>query len=1156
MRLLNGCKKVFLSGVIIALFQGCGGGDGIDGTGLRGTVAVGAALGNTEVVIRDVNGRRQSVTTDNDGHYAVTLQNMAPPFLLRAKTTETKSLYSIAYAGGVTNIHPISDLVLRNWFAVQDRDIDQDFESDETIVNAPAREAIDANVVALEALLASLYDELGVASDFDFLNSEFDADGTGFDQVLDQLHVSYNRYNVTVNIINPQLNIQGTLLRLDLGNSLADEDALAPQQVQDVVALNAGQGKTFVLWNVATDNIGVAAYNVYRDDVLLGATPYPVFVDSGLTSGVQYCYVVEAVDGAGNRSEKSAEACVTAQNDNDTQAPAPISQLSVTSHTSSSLSLQWTASPSNDVRAYTIYRRLADETASRIASVFATGFEDNELRPDTQYCYGVSAVDAVGNESAMSDFVCATTLSEDPADTRPPVSSVSPVGGSYTAPILVSLRCDDGYGSGCRAIHYTLDGSEPGLNSTVYTSAFRLEQDTELRFFGVDRAGNREAPANRAHFTFNDSQSSSAKVGFANASYSATEADGGVLVQVIRSGDASSALSVNFQTADVSAIAGEDYESVSGTLSWAAGDAQNKEIVIPVRGDKLNEADETFMITLDSLAGNASLGVSSTIVRLANRSCDGVIDSDIRVNTTISAPCNVVTRDISVENNANLSILPGVTLIFNSNAGIRVQSDGSLTANGQAQKPIFMTAASHTPGYWNGIIFYGSNNARNQLSHAYIEYAGNSRNGTANIVSFGGTTRLQLRHLHLRHSSAYGLELYDGTLLDAFSGNRLYNNDTTAKLPANLFGKLDTESVYAGNTKDYIATGSNQRISDPQTWRAIGVPYRSGTIIVETDLVLAAGAKLIFETNGSMRVESTGSLRAIGTESRPILLTAVSPTPGTWNGLGFYDSNSVNNALEYVTIEYGGRGDTNGDGNLYTYHQTNRLSVKNSTLRKSGAYGFDFYGDGNIITFENNSITENEGASGRIEISSVHVLNDSSSFTGNTFDKVEITNNQLVQDSVWQAIGVDYHYSNTLNIRAALSVSPGVTMVADSNVYINVDSDGTFSAVGETDTPIVFTSKNQSPGAWGGIQFVFTDSIDNRISNSVIEFAGSTVGQKAAAITLYGSNSGANISDNDIVNSGDMGIWVYNGANTYGVDLLARNSFVNIPADKQVVYGQ
>jgi Calx-beta domain/Carboxypeptidase regulatory-like domain len=68
-------------------------------------------------------------------------------------------------------------------------------------------------------------------------------------------------------------------------------------------------------------------------------------------------------------------------------------------------------------------------------------------------------------------------------------------------------------------------------------------------------------------------------------------------------------VSVNYATADGTAVSGSDYAAASGTLTFAPGET-NKTVSILVNGDLTPEADETFTLALTN-PSNASLGVGT-----------------------------------------------------------------------------------------------------------------------------------------------------------------------------------------------------------------------------------------------------------------------------------------------------------------------------------------------------------------------------------------------------------------------------------------------------------------------------------------------------------------------------------------------------------------
>jgi hypothetical protein len=95
------------------------------------------------------------------------------------------------------------------------------------------------------------------------------------------------------------------------------------------------------------------------------------------------------------------------------------------------------------------------------------------------------SVDNAGNAEPMKSVAYDVTI-----DAAPPVVTAAPAGGSYTLAQSVVLRCNDGGGSGCKALHYTTDGSEPTTSSPEYTTALTVDANTVIKFLAEDNAGN------------------------------------------------------------------------------------------------------------------------------------------------------------------------------------------------------------------------------------------------------------------------------------------------------------------------------------------------------------------------------------------------------------------------------------------------------------------------------------------------------------------------------------------------------------------------------------------------------------------------------------------------------------------------------------------
>ncbi|MFN7942848.1 MAG: Calx-beta domain-containing protein [Thermoanaerobaculia bacterium] len=94
---------------------------------------------------------------------------------------------------------------------------------------------------------------------------------------------------------------------------------------------------------------------------------------------------------------------------------------------------------------------------------------------------------------------------------------------------------------------------------------------------------------------------------FDEPSFEVIEGEVSAVITVERSHGSHGAVSVDYATSDGSASSGTDYQSASGTLSWANGDESAKTFVVPILGDDLAEGNETVNLALSNVTGGATL---------------------------------------------------------------------------------------------------------------------------------------------------------------------------------------------------------------------------------------------------------------------------------------------------------------------------------------------------------------------------------------------------------------------------------------------------------------------------------------------------------------------------------------------------------------------
>jgi fibronectin type 3 domain-containing protein len=177
------------------------------------------------------------------------------------------------------------------------------------------------------------------------------------------------------------------------------------------------------------------------------------YVDTGLTNGTKYFYVVSAYNSAGrsvNSSEVSATPVLPAPS-----APAGLSA----SAGNAQVSLSWNVSPG--ATGYHVKRSTTSGAEMQIAAPVSNSYTDTGLTNGTKYFYVVSAVNA-GGESANSSEVSATPTA--PATPPPAPSGLQATGGNSQ----VSLSWNAS--AGAMSYHVKRSTANGGPYSTTVSS--------------------------------------------------------------------------------------------------------------------------------------------------------------------------------------------------------------------------------------------------------------------------------------------------------------------------------------------------------------------------------------------------------------------------------------------------------------------------------------------------------------------------------------------------------------------------------------------------------------------------------------------------------------------------------------------------------------
>lgn len=100
------------------------------------------------------------------------------------------------------------------------------------------------------------------------------------------------------------------------------------------------------------------------------------------------------------------------------------------------------------------------------------------------------------------------------------------------------------------------------------------------------------------------------------------------LVIVSLSAPSTKTVTVNYKTADLTALAGSDYDAVSGKLTFAPGETSTS-ILVPVRGDRVVESNEGFFVNLQGARGAKIADGQGAVTILDSRPRLSISDANV-----------------------------------------------------------------------------------------------------------------------------------------------------------------------------------------------------------------------------------------------------------------------------------------------------------------------------------------------------------------------------------------------------------------------------------------------------------------------------------------------------------------------------------------------
>jgi Calx-beta domain len=367
---------------------------------------------------------------------------------------------------------------------------------------------------------------------------------------------------------------------------------------------------------------------------------------------------------------------------------------------------------------------------------------------------------------------------------------------------------------------------------------------------------------------------------FADSSYSVAQVTGTITLSVSRSGTTTAAVSVEFATADGTAVGGTDYTATSGTLQWAAGDSTAQTIVVPISNAAPFMGSKAFQVTLSSAGGGAALGSPSAVTVTING--DGTATTGAVAFSAASYSVAQGAGTVQVAVNRTTGSAGVVTVAYASSNGTAVAGTNYTAALGTLQWASGdTTPKTFTVPISNATPFTGTKSFSVALSNpttgvtvatpssASITITGDA-SATASPAASAGVLQLS--------ASSYTVAQSSGSL--AVTVNR-----TGGSADAVSVGYSTTDGTAVAGTNYTAATGTLQWASGDATSKTLSVPISDATSFAGTKTFTvtlsspSGGATLGTPTSAGVTITGSSSTTDGGTSpSAPTGLTMTGQT--------------------------------------------------------------------------------------------------------------------------------------------------------------------------------------------------------------------------------------------------------------------------------------
>lgn len=367
-----------------------------------------------------------------------------------------------------------------------------------------------------------------------------------------------------------------------------------------------------------------------------------------------------------------------------------------------------------------------------------------------------------------------------------------------------------------------------------------MMQRLKAHLTGQDIVANNDSSSSRTRVSSSSSSTSSSSdssdssivqtnhtegsIRFTTGSYKAEEDEGEQVINLIRYGGNAGAVTVEYEVEAGTATAGDDYEVVSGTLSFADGKT-SASFTIPVIDDNEAEDSETVLIKIKNPGGGASIGTPDVATLT-------IVDNDEGDGSTLD-PEN--TKGVFVFSAAEYEIAEDMSSVV-------ITVDRTSGTDGTATVKIDTTNGSADSSYYdtnNATLTFNSGESSKTITINVKDNSGTNGNKTVNLKlsnPTGGATLGSLSTSVLVIVDDEISEFGNGKFRLSESEYETYEGEValiTIDRRNGASGEVEvdyaTQNTLAKSGEDYTETSGTLVFKEGETQKIIAVPILDDT---------------------------------------------------------------------------------------------------------------------------------------------------------------------------------------------------------------------------------------------------------------------------------------------------------------------------------------